>query len=174
MSTHGLLARISIAASACTVLLSGCATSYSPEPDLIGRTPEEVIARLGPPIPPPASLSGIRRLDFPRGPYGRHTYFVYFNEQGRAERYVQVLDEKNFSLIKPGMDRSEVLELIGVSRDTFLLARDRGYVWNYRYVAIDPSPCHWFQIEFTSEGKVRSTGYGRPPECQTRSLRFRR
>lgn len=152
-------------------MLSGCATSYSPSADLLGKTPPEVIARLGEPYPRPQSLAGIRRLEFPRGPYGRHTYFVYFNEEGKAERYAQVLEEKNFDRIRLGMDQAEVIDLIGVARDNFSLARDRGYVWNYRYI----SPfCRWFQIEFTPEGKVRSTGYGRPPECNVRAIRFRR
>ena len=145
------------------LMLAGCATHYSPSTDMIGATPQEIIARLGEPIPRPESLDGVRRLDFPRGPYGKHTYFVYFGVDGRAERFVQVLDEKNFARIKPEMTSAEVAELIGVSRDTFVLGRERGFVWNYRYIT---PLCQWFQIEFTKEGKVRSTGYGLPPECR--------
>ena len=174
MSTHRLLRRISISAATSSLILAGCATSYAPSADILGSTPAEVIARLGPPLPQPESLEGIRRLDFPRGPYGRHTYFVYFNEAGKAERFNQVLDEKNFRLIKSGMDKTEVVDLIGVSRDTFSLARDRGYVWNYRYISNNSTQCQWFQIEFTPEGKVRSTGDGRPPECRIGGFRLRR
>ncbi len=165
------LPRMSIAGLAATVLLTGCATSYAPSPEIIGATTDEVIARLGPPIPRPESLMNVRRLDFPRGPYGRHTYFVYFDEQGRAERIAQVLDEKNFARIKRDMSQAEVVDIIGVSRDTFLLGRDRGYVWNYRYIT---PLCQWFQIEFTLEGKVRSTGYGLPPECRMKTVRILR
>ena len=145
------------------MLLTGCATAYAPSSDLLGATPDQVIARLGSPMPSPESLTGIRRLDFPRGPYGRHTYFVYFNEDGKAERIAQVLDERNFALIKPDMTQAEVVNLIGISRDAFVLGRDRGYVWNYRY---NTPLCQWFQIEFTLEGRVRSSGYGLPPECR--------
>ena len=165
MPTPSLLSWISAVGLSSLLLLSGCATSYAPSPEILGASPEDVIARLGPPIPRPDSLAGVRRLDFPRGPYGRHTYFVYFDEAGKAERIAQVLDEKNFALIKPGMSQTEVVEIIGVSRDTFLLGRERGYVWNYRYIT---PLCQWFQIEFTLEGKVRSTGYGLPPECRRR------
>ncbi len=171
MPNPSLLARLSTVTLAASLLLSGCATSYAPSADIIGATPDEVVARLGPPLPRPESLEGISRLDFPRGPYGRHTYFVYFNEQGKAERIDQVLDEKNFALIKPDMDKAEVVQLIGVSRDTFVIGRDRGYVWNYRY---NTPLCQWFQIEFTLEGKVRSAGYGRPPECQMKVVRLLR
>ena len=165
MPTPFLLRWISVASFGSSLLLAGCATSYAPSSDMLGASPDEVIARLGPPTPRPDSVTGVRRLDFPRGPYGRHTYFVYFNDMGKADRITQVLDEKNFALIKPGMSQTEVMEIIGVSRDTFLLGRDRGYVWNYRYIT---PLCQWFQIEFTLEGKVRSTGYGLPPECRRR------
>ncbi len=150
-------------------LLCGCATSYAPSSDIIGFSPEQVIARLGPPFPPPDSLDGVKRLDFPRGPYGKHTYIVEFDSDGRAERFAQVLDEKNFARIKPEMSTEEVREVIGVSRDTFVLGRDRGFVWNYRYLT---TLCRWFQVEFTKEGKVRSSGYGIPPECRRPRLVF--
>ncbi len=171
MSTPSLLHRISLLGLGSLATLAGCATSYAPSDELLGSTPSEVIAKLGEPFPRPESLQGIRRLEFPRGPYGRHTYFVYFNADGRAERFAQVLEEKNFDRIQRGMDQSEVIDLIGVARDTFSLARDTGYVWNYRYI----SPfCQWFQIEFTPEGKVRSTGYSKPPECKIKTVRFQR
>lgn len=163
--------RMRLAALVGALLISGCATSYAPSPEIIGATADEVIARLGPPTPRPESLAGVRRLDFPRGPYGRHTYFVYFDEQGKAERIAQVLDEKNFARIKPDMTQADVMNIIGVSRDTFLLGRERGYVWNYRYIT---PLCQWFQIEFTLEGKVRSTGYGLPPECRAKAVRILR
>lgn len=42
------------------------------------------------------------------------------------------------------------------------LARGHGMVTSYRY----ESPfCRWFQVEYTVEGLVRSTGFGFPPEC---------
>ncbi len=102
---------------------------------------------------------------YARGPFGKHTYFVYMDQDGLVERWVQVLHEKNFEQIKPGMTREEVVSIIGESKDAFGLARHRGYVWNYRYV--NPH-CFWFQIEFTKEDIVRSTGYGKPPECNIR------
>ena len=105
---------------------------------------------------------------YPRGPFGKHTYFVYLNRDGEVERWTQVLDEKNFTQIKPGMRRDEVVAIIGESKAVFGLARDRGYVWNYRYIT---PHCFWFQIEFASDDTVRSTGYGQPPECRIPKLR---
>ncbi len=162
--------RLSASLMLLALLISGCATSYAPAPDIVGLSPQEVVARLGSPYPSPETLDGVARLEFPRGPYGKHTYIVYFDANGKADRFAQVLNEKNFARIKPDMDVSEVRELIGVSRDTFLLGRERGFVWNYRYIT---PLCQWFQIEFTKERKVRSTGYGLPPECRKPAVGLR-
>lgn len=147
--------------------LTACATAYAPTEGIVGQSRDEVIARLGAPDPSPAELATAGRLDFPRGPYGKHTYAVYFDSMGRATGFQQLLKEENFAKIRPGMSNADVIDLIGVSRDRFGLARNRGYVWNYRYI----TPfCQWFQVEFTQENTVRSTGYGMPPECRRPKL----
>jgi len=149
--------------------LSGCAT-YAPSAAMVGLSRQQVIERLGPPEPAPENLAIASRLDFPRGPYGKHTYSAEFDDEGRAVRFRQLLREENFAKIKPGMEQREVIELIGIAKDTFGLARNRGYVWNYRYI----TPfCQWFQIEFTMEHVVRSAGYGKPPECSRRLFLLR-
>ncbi len=149
-----------------SLVLSGCMT-YAPSERFIGMPREQVIAELGSPRPAPSSLESVRRLDFPRGPMGKHTYAVEFDEAGKVIGYRQLLTEKNFGFIIPGMDVQAVIDHIGVSTDTFVLGRGRGYVWNYRY---ENSLCRWFQIEFSAEDKVRSAGYGMLPECRPRVL----
>ncbi len=152
------LAMIGVAA-----VLAGCATSYAPSEAMVGLTREEVIARLGSPDPLPADIGSATRLDFPRGPFGKHTYSAAFDPAGRVTGFRQLLREENFAKIKPGMSTDDVIDLVGVSRERFGLARNRGYVWNYRFI----TPfCQWFQVEFTKENEVRSTGYGIPPECR--------
>jgi len=143
------------------MLLTGCA-GYAPNDQLIGQSRDEIIRTLGKPSAELA-LTDESVLIFPRGSRGKHTYFVYLNPESKAVRWAQVLDEKNFALIKPDMHRDDVVAIIGNAKDTYGLARDRGYVWNYRYVN---SNCLWFNIEFTGENLVRSTGYSRMPECR--------
>ncbi len=155
--------------AACALLISGC-TAYAPNHGYIGLSREETIRALGRPNPQPDVLDTASRLDFPRGPFGKHTYSVYFDEQGRANGFRQLLTEENFGKIAPGMDKVDVINLIGISKDTFLLGRDRGSVWSYRY---DTPLCRWFQIEFTQESKVRSAGYSKPPECRIGVSGFR-
>jgi len=152
-----------------SLLVSACVT-YSPSERFIGMSREQVIAAMGRPYPLPNELDQAQRLDFPRGPSGKHTYRVQFDTEGKASSYQQLLNEENFRLIKPGMDVDEVIDLIGMSRDSFGLARNRGYVWNYRYFT---PICRWFQIEFTAEHKVRSSGYGLPIECRPKVVSAR-
>ncbi len=148
-------------------VLTGCA-SYAPNSSIMGLSREQVIARLGSPDPDiPGQNPG--RLDFPRGPMGKHTYFVYFNDQGKVIRFEQVLTEERFSQIVPGLSTEDVIQRIGISRSTFGLARNRGFVWSYRY---ENPFCQWFQVEFTIEGTVRSAGFSKAPECRVGRLRF--
>jgi hypothetical protein len=143
------------------LLLSACA-SYSPNDRMLGKSREQVIQILGPPSTElPSSKADV--MIYTRGPLGKHTFFVYLNRDGVMERWAQVLNEKNFERISPGLNRADVVATIGESKDTFELARSRGYVWNYRYV--NPH-CFWFQIEFSAEDFVRSTGYSKSPECR--------
>ncbi len=151
------------------LLVCGC-TAYAPNHSYIGLSREETIRALGNPKPMPPQLDTATRLDFPRGPFGKHTYAVDFDDRGRVSGFRQLLTEEAFEKVVPGMSQTEVVALIGISRDTFLLGRDRGYVWSYRY---DTPLCRWFQIEFTLGGTVRSAGYSKPPECRIGVSGFR-
>ena len=145
------------------IMVSGCA-SYGPTNSMLGSSKDHIINVLGKPSTELQTPDG-QLLIYSKGPLGKETFFVYLNRDGVMQRWTQVLDEKNFERIVPGMTRDQVVEIIGESKDRFGLARGRGYVWNYRYV----NP-FWFQIEFAADDTVRSTGYSKPPECRVRKL----
>jgi hypothetical protein len=134
--------------------LSACA-GYSPTQSLVGQNRSAVIQLLGQPEREYPS-EGKTKLQFPRGPGGSHTYFVYLDKEGQVLSWEQVLTEERFNQVSPGMTQEQVIDLIGVSTITFGLARERGYVWHYRYW--NPG-CASFVIEFTKEATVRSAGY---------------
>lgn len=137
-----------------TLALSACA-GYSPSRDMAGQDRATLIARMGAPEREYSS-QGLRKLHYPRGPAGSHTYFVYLDSNDRVVRWEQVLTEERFDTVRPGMTKDEVLDLIGVPSVTNGLARNRGYVWHYRY---ETPFCKSFVIEFTPEDVVRSPGY---------------
>jgi hypothetical protein len=144
-----------------SLLLYSCA-SYAPDDLMLGSSREQIVQILGQPTTELTGPDG-KVMMYPRGPFGKHTYFVYLNRDGTMERWAQVLNEKNFGQISPRLNRSDVVATIGESKETFGLARNRGYVWSYRYV--NPH-CFWFQVEFSAEDIVRSTGYSKSPECR--------
>ncbi|MHB8950186.1 MAG: hypothetical protein ACYC4S_14120 [Rhodoferax sp.] len=150
------------------MLLPAC-SSYEATDRLAGLSRDEVVARMGQPDRERQVEAGTR-LEFPRGPYGKNTWFIYFDASGRATRAEQVLTEQNFMRINPGMPQEDVIRLLGRPNEVQLLGRERGTVWNYRY----ESPfCRWFQVELSLQQEVRLAGYGEPPECTEREFKMR-
>ena len=143
----------------CLVLLQAC-SSYVQTDGLAGLGRADIVAKLGPPEMERRLDSG-SRLEYPFGPYGTQTWFIYLDGAGRQQRAEQVLSVANFSRVNVDMAQDQVRELLGRPSDVQVLGRDRGVVWSYRYSA----NCQWFQAEFTQQGLVRSAGYGEPPEC---------
>ncbi len=136
------------------LLASGCA-SYSPRSALVGQSRATLIEQMGEPERE-VERQDLKQLHFPRGPAGSHTYFVYVDRNDRVVRWEQVLTEERFNTIRPGMSRDEVIDILGITKITNGLARNRGYVWHYRYAT---PHCQSFVIEFTAEDVVRSAGY---------------
>jgi len=134
--------------------VAGCA-GYAPNAALIGQDRGAVIQTLGQPEREYA-VDGKKKLHFPRSPAGSHTYFVYLDEEDRVTRWEQVLTEERFGQIAPNMTKEQVIDLIGISKITHGLARQRGHVWHYRYFN---HQCKSFAVEFTKEDIVRSAGY---------------
>ncbi|MCU0927163.1 MAG: hypothetical protein MUF44_14440, partial [Hydrogenophaga sp.] len=118
--------------------LSACA-GYAPPIDQVGLDRDAIVARMGPPDMQ-RQIAGGSRLEFPRGPYGVHTWFVYLDANGRATRYEQVLTETNFLRINSGMSHDEVRQVLGRAGEVEELGRNRGQVWSYRY---DNPFCRW-------------------------------
>jgi hypothetical protein len=146
--------------------LTSCAT-YSPSSELTGLSSDLVIQRMGTPSRKFTDDNGFR-LVYVRGPFGKHTYFLYFSPDDKLLRSEQVLKESFFSLIKPGMSEEEVLNIIGPSKILMGGGISSWTVWSYRY---ENSLCRWFQVEFRSDHRVKSAEYGRPPECNVRAPR---
>lgn len=137
---------------------------YAPGADMLGQTPEQVIFSLG----QPAATLQVRagsRLVFVRGPFGRHSYFVDFDEAGRMMAFEQVLTRERFARINPGMSGQEVIAILGPSTEIRGLAFNR-IVWSWRYENYE---CLWFQVELEASGVVRSAGHAILPECLGRS-----
>ncbi|MBX3624827.1 MAG: hypothetical protein KF892_07435 [Rhizobacter sp.] len=153
-------------AAAGLLALAAC-TSYGPRSIAPGTSVDAVRQSLGVPTGEFAQPDGGRRLEYARGPYGRHTYMLDFDAGGKLLRWEQVLTEAKFNSIQPGMTGAEVQALIGHSFDQRMVgvAERRQTVWAYRY---ETPFCQYFQVGIDSQGKVMDTSYGPDPLCETR------
>lgn len=144
-------------------IVCACSTVHSPADSMVGSHRESIISTMG---KPSSELSNQSEtiLVYHRGPHGKKTYFVHLNENGVMTSWSQVLNEKNFAKIAPKMTKDQVMLILGHPYiPAYKIARERGYVWSYRYLG---QMCFWFQIEFDPQDTVRSAGYGKTPECR--------
>ena len=140
--------------------LVGC-VALPPEKKDIGVGVTAFTEKYGPPTSVIETSTG-KKLIYWTGPFGEETYFVEVNTHHQVTSWRQVLTEENFRRVSPGLPLQKVTEILGPCSKTYSLARDRGSVCAYRY----RNPfCHWFSIEITAEGTVRSAGYLSDPKC---------
>jgi hypothetical protein len=142
--------------------LAGCATRYGPESLSSGASVADITSSLGTPTGRYA-VSGGERLEYARGPYGKHTYMLEVDAQGHLTGWQQVLTEPRFNAIRVGMTRDELLMALGHPSDARALAFQRRTLWSYRY---DGPFCQWFQVGLDRQDKVVDTGYGPDPLCE--------
>jgi hypothetical protein len=155
-----------IAAALALAPLAACTTHpFAPDEVTPGEARADVLRAMGPPTATYTMPDGHPRLEYNRMPFGRKTYMIDFDGSGRVTRWEQVLDENHFRDIVPGMQRADVLRLIGPPTYTgqYRLPRP-GITWLYRYEAIPK--CQLFEIAFdAATGTVLSGDYPPDPAC---------
>jgi hypothetical protein len=142
--------------------LVGCAGSYGPQALKTGASLGEVTTALGSPTGRYPRTGG-ERVEYARGPYGKHTYMLDFDAQGRLTGWEQVLTEEKFDAVRVGATRDELLSTLGHPADRRALPVQRRTLWSYRY---DGPFCRWFQVGLDASGRVVDTGYGPDPLCE--------
>ncbi|MBC7955668.1 MAG: hypothetical protein H7Y33_07360 [Cytophagales bacterium] len=149
-------------------LLSAC-SSYGPQSLTPGASIEATTRAMGTPTGEASLPAGGRRLEFARGPFGKHTYMLEFDSQGGLLRWEQVLTEARFNTIRAGMDSAEVLLQIGHASEQYVVGwHVKQTVWAYRY---ETPFCQWFQVGIDPQGKVVDTAYGPDPMCDVGKIR---
>lgn len=145
-----------------SLALAACA-AYGPGALGPGQTEADAVGRMGEPTGRYVLDDGSTRLEFARGPYGRHTYMVDVDPDGRILAVRQVLGERSFLTIAPGLGRAELLRRIGRPAQTMRIARQNLDIYSYRYPT---NECQWFQVSIDlGSDAVRDTGYGIDPLC---------
>lgn len=141
------------------LLLFSCA-SYSGR----GLKPGEhrlqnVLQLMGEPAMRWQNTDGSEQLAYPRGPMGYHTYMVSIGADGLLRQVENVLDEKHFTRILPGMSQDEVLKILGPPYPnwTAYFERRDELVWEWRYCDAWSEPARFDVLFDNSKKTVRST-----------------
>lgn len=115
------------------LLLAACASynGYGLRPGV--STEAEVRQVMGPPAMEFAAAEGSRRLAYPKGPLGTHTFMVDIGPDRTLRGVAQVLDDDTFYRIRPGLTKEEVLRLIGPPGETMAFPLSATTAWDYRY-----------------------------------------
>ena len=143
--------------------LAGCAL---PVAELRpGMTQDEVLRTMGPPTGRYPMPQGTR-LEYASGPYGRTTWMVDLDQDGRALRWQQVLSERHRPALQgrlPGMTREQLLRTLGRPGEVRPGGWQGGQVWSWRY---ETYWCLWFQSSIGDDGIVRDGVFGPEPMCE--------
>jgi len=143
------------------LLLGGCgtpATKVAP-----GASLGEATSVLGKPTGEYALPGGGKRLEYATGPSGRETWMLDFDAGGKLVATNQVLNDRNFDTVRPGMSSDELLVMLGRPAGRRQLPRTGEVVWSYRYESF---ACVLFQASIDpASGKVINTGRLPDPIC---------
>jgi hypothetical protein len=144
--------------------LAGCSglLRYGPGNLPVGAPAEQVRAQLGEPTGRYPRAEGGERLEFARGPFGKHTFMVDMDAAGRVQRWEQVLREEVFHQITPGMTAEELRYKLGRPAKQFGIWRG-ATVWTWRY---ETPFCQWFMVTVEPNRVVRDAGFGPDPICE--------
>jgi hypothetical protein len=149
-------------------LLAACGT-YGPGALKPGDDVAAVQHELGPPTHRYPLAEGRTRLEFARGPFGKHTYMVDMDDATqRVAAINQVLDDAHFNQVRAGMPRAELLRLLGRPAETRGGGWQPGEVWSWRY---ETPFCDWFQVSLDPQGRVIDSAHGPDPLCDRRDAR---
>jgi len=112
---------------------------------------------------------GGTRLEYARGPYGKHTYRVEIDASGQVRTVAQILTEANFESLPIGVAADEVRDRLGRPSEKRVGWRGVGEVWSYRYEWLNF--CRWFQV-WLVDARVREAAYAPDPACEERRRMF--
>ena len=132
--------------------LAGC--DYFAEKKLVvgQHTEQDVRALMGVPDMIWEEESGAKKLEYPRGPMGTQTYFVYIGPDGKYLGMERALVEANFAKVKVGMSQDDARRILGRQTEVtpYVLARED--VWSWRYEG-DAQATMFFNAHFDQQTK---------------------
>jgi len=140
-----------------TLLLVACAGAPALRPGESGV--DDVQRAMGAPALRWQDADGSTHLAYPHGPMGYTTLLVRLGADGKLRSIENVLDEEHFAAVKPGMDKEQVLRLLGPPQPSWTVyfkARDE-LAWEWRYCDAWNIAARFNVLFDATRGTVRST-----------------
>ena len=155
--------RVRLLRGVAAVMLAGltaCA-GYSGKTLPPGASQADAVALMGPPTDR-YPLPNDERLEYAKGPQGIETFMLDFDATRGLVRNEQVLDERHFAMILPGMTLDQVRRTIGRPSHVQGMAFQRTlYSWRWNSFF-----CTWFQATVDNAGLVVDASQGPDPRCE--------
>jgi hypothetical protein len=143
-----------------SALLLGACASYGGRGLKPGQDSlDDVVRVMGQPAMRWQNADNSMQLAYRRGPMGLHTYMVYIGPDGKLQKIENVMNQKTFSRIQPGMTKDQVLRILGPSTPgwtAYFKARDE-LVWEWRYCDAWNTPARFDVLFDNTNATVRST-----------------
>jgi outer membrane protein assembly factor BamE (lipoprotein component of BamABCDE complex) len=157
-------ARWALAFSA-ALLMTACDQQAIGELEEGVSTEEDVRERFGQPEAVWDGPDGAQVYEYNRQPAGYQNYQITIGPDGKMAALRQVLTERNFALILPGMPMEEVRKLLGkpMKITTYDLKKETHHDWRYRD-GPNESDSKVFTVIFNPDMRVLSTLSVRDPD----------
>ena len=145
---------LSIAAS----VLPGCDAISMNEFKPGISTAAEVQQKMGAPSAEYANADGSVTWEYNRQPQGVHTHMLTFGPDKVLQRIEQVLSEAYFAQVSNGLDKAQVMRLLGKPARTTVFSMKNEEVWDWRIEEINPQGEWYFHVHFdVNSGQVVRT-----------------
>ena len=124
-------------------------------------TEEQVRKQFGAPAAVRPQADGSKLLEYPRQPEGHTNYEIVIGADGRMSSLRQLLTPANFAKVTPGIEKTQVMALLGRTARTQFYELKGEEVWDWRFM--DGQQPKLFSVTFDRQGRVTATGISDDP-----------
>jgi outer membrane protein assembly factor BamE (lipoprotein component of BamABCDE complex) len=120
-------------------------------------TEADVRKQFGNPAAVASNPDGSKVLEYPRQPEGWTNYLITIGPDGKLAQLRQQLTDANLARITPGMNKLEVMAILGkVAKSSFYELKGEE-VWDWRFKQ-NNQDSKMFSVTFDKQGQVLRTG----------------
>lgn len=164
---HGFPRGIGLALLLAAAVLAGCDQQAINELEEGVSTEADVREKFGAPEAVWDGPDGAQIYEYNRQPEGYQNWQITIGPDGRMSALRQVLNERTFAQVQPGMPMEVVRRLLGkpMKVTTYALKKETHYDWRWRN-GPNESDSQVFTVIFDPDLKVVSTMSVRDPELE--------